>query len=358
MYSNSICCVKDNYTRSEFFNYDKGVRQGCILSPLLFNLYLNELPLILNNNAKDSILLPDGSHFNCLLYADDLLLISTSAEGLQQSLDRLSKYCQDWLLKINPTKTKVIVFQKKSRKSAIDKHNFMVSNENIEIVNNYTYLGVKFSANGNFTNHKENLTEKTKRSFFAARRYLDFLKLPIHIINKLFNTLFFPILTYCSEVWGIYDKSDYSRWDKDSIGKTHIHFCKMCLGLNKRSPNVASRNELGRLSLNLQITMNIFKFWIHLENQPPDSIAKLCLNISDKMAEENKSGLINKINLLSTQLNIHKQSVNFKNPSTFLSKAENTLSKHLKNHQLNLIKKNKEYSSLKYITSQSDFHNI
>ena len=67
----------------------------------------------------------------------------------------------------------------------------MVSNENIEIVNNYTYLGVKFSANGNFTNHKENLTEKTKRSFFAARRYLDFLTLPIHIIIKLFNTLFF-----------------------------------------------------------------------------------------------------------------------------------------------------------------------
>ena len=131
------------------------------------------------------------------------------------------------------------------------------------------------------TRHKENLTEKTKRSSFAARRYLDFLKLPIHIINKLFNTLFFPILTYCSEVWGIYDKSDYSRWDKDSIEKTHIHFCKMCLGLNKRSPNVASRNELGRLSLNLQITMNIFKFWIHLENQPPDSIAKLCLNISE-----------------------------------------------------------------------------
>ena len=59
----------------------------------------------------------------------------------------------------------------------------MASNENIEIVNNYTYLGVKFAANGNFTNHKENLTEKTKRSFFAARRYLHFLKLLIHIIS-------------------------------------------------------------------------------------------------------------------------------------------------------------------------------
>ena len=106
---------------------------------------------------------------------------------------------------------------------------------------------MKFSAYGNFTNHKENLTEKTERSFFAARCYLDFLTLPVHIINKLFNTLFSLILTCCSEVWRIYDKSDYSRWDKDSI-ESHIHFCKMCLGLNKRSPNVASRNEFCRLS--------------------------------------------------------------------------------------------------------------
>ena len=48
------------------------------------------------------------------------------------------------------------------------------------------------------------------------------------------------------------------------------------------------------------------------------------------MAEENKSGLINEINLLSTQLNIDKQSVNCKNPSTFLSNAENNLTKQLK----------------------------
>ena len=51
----------------------------------------------------------------------------------------------------------------------------MVSNENIEIVNNYTYLGAKFSANGSFTNHKENLTVKARRSFFVARPYVDFL---------------------------------------------------------------------------------------------------------------------------------------------------------------------------------------
>ena len=88
-----------------------------------------------------------ASRFTIQTVENDLLLITNSAEGLQQSLDRVSKYCQDWLLKINPTKTKVIVFQKKSRKSAIDKHNFMVSNENIEIVNNYIIIYVlRFTA--------------------------------------------------------------------------------------------------------------------------------------------------------------------------------------------------------------------
>ena len=246
MHLQSKCCVKNGYNRSEFCNYDKGVRQGCILSPLLFNLYFNELPYILNNNAVDPISLPDGSHFNCLLYADDLLLISSSAEGLEQTLNRLSKYCQDWLLNINPSKTKVIIFQKKSRKSIIDKYKFLVNNENIEIVNNYTYLGVNFSVYGSFTNHKEKLKEKTRRSIFATRRYLDFLRLPTNISSKRFDTLFRPILTYCSEVWGVYDKYDNNSWEKDMIEKTRIYFCKLCLGVNKRSPNVASRNELGR----------------------------------------------------------------------------------------------------------------
>ena len=49
----------------------------------------------------DPIVLPDGSKLNCLLYADDLILISNTSEGLQKSLDTLSKFCDDWLLNIN-----------------------------------------------------------------------------------------------------------------------------------------------------------------------------------------------------------------------------------------------------------------
>ena len=127
---------------------------------------------------------------------------------------------------------------------------------------------------------KSNLKDKVRRSFFAACRYLDFSKIPPDITNKLFNSLFLPILLYGSEVWGIYDKDDFTHWEKGIIEKKpHIFLCKQSLGVNKQRPNVAARNELKRLFLNLTIDINILKFWIHLQNLPDDNIAKRCLQL-------------------------------------------------------------------------------
>ena len=108
MYSRSKCAIKCGNRRTQFFNYNRGVRQGCILSPLLFNLYLNDFPFTLDNSRDtDAITLPNGDPLNCLFYADDLVLISQSASGLQKQIDTLQNDVQKWLLKINLRKTKV-----------------------------------------------------------------------------------------------------------------------------------------------------------------------------------------------------------------------------------------------------------
>ena len=69
--------------------------------------------------------------------------------------------------------------------------------------------------------------------------------LPIHLCNKLFDILFRPILLCSSEVWGSYDKPDFKKWEKDPIERLHTQFYKYYLGLNRRAPNVVSRNEVG-----------------------------------------------------------------------------------------------------------------
>ena len=267
--------------------------------------------IFIDNGPSPQVLLPDGSKLNCLLYADDLILISHTAEGLQTALNTLSQFCNDWLLNINPKKTKVVIFQKKLRKSTLNNHHFHINREKIENVSNYNYLGVNFRSNGNFRDNKINLKEKTRRSIFATRRrFLNLSKLPIDVVNKVFDSLFLPILMYGSEVWGVYDKNDFNTRGKDVIERTQVYFCKLFLGVNKQCPNVACRNELGRLSLKAKIDINIIKFWLHLESLPEDNIAKQCLYLSKEMTDKNQLSIVQRVKSLCNLFNLNISNLN------------------------------------------------
>ena len=62
-----------------------------------------------------------------------------------------------------------------------------------------------------------------------------------------------PILTYNSEIWGVYTKPDFKTWDGSQIEKAHLQFCKRYLEVNKKASNIACTTELGRFPLNITI---------------------------------------------------------------------------------------------------------
>ena len=99
---------------------------------------------------------------------------------------------------------------------------------------------------------------------------------------------------------------------------------------NKRCPNVACRNELGRLPLKELADLHVLKFWIHLENQPEDSIAKQCLKTSKEFADKNQVSLVQKVNNLCTTSNFNtanfaenNYSSDFSFSNSFIFKQEN-----------------------------------
>ena len=82
MYTNNKCAVKMAKKHTHFFTQGRVLRQGCSLSPTLFNIYINELARALEKSAAPGL--------NLLMFADDLVLLSQTKEGLQQAAPRSS----------------------------------------------------------------------------------------------------------------------------------------------------------------------------------------------------------------------------------------------------------------------------
>jgi tyrosine-protein phosphatase YwqE len=81
------------------------------------------------------------------MYADDIVIFSNTKSGLQKKLDKLHEYCKEWCLEINLSKTQVLIFNKPGKHL---KDNFTFNNNTIECVNDYKYLGMKFTSSGIF----------------------------------------------------------------------------------------------------------------------------------------------------------------------------------------------------------------
>ena len=83
------------------FHSNVDVRQGDVLSPLLFNIYINDITKYIGEGNAPSL---DGVVVNSLLYADDLVILRTDEMDLQDKLNKLVDFCDEWQLEINEEK--------------------------------------------------------------------------------------------------------------------------------------------------------------------------------------------------------------------------------------------------------------
>ena len=279
MYKNSHACVKVGDSITNNFLINIGVRRGDNLRPSLFKIFIKDFSSYLEN-CIDTVTI-QYEKLNCLMYADDIVIMSTSAEGLQQRISILEKYCSDWCMKVNIKKTKIMIFNKAGRKIQFK---FTFQNSIIECVSSYKYLGTYFSTSGSFTFGRTELYNKALKAFYKLKK--DFLNLMPGIKTSvhLFDHTLKPILLYNSEVWGGYpasfNKLNSSPFDPDRLYKSfqceklHLKFLKCILGVHKKSVNFAVLAELGRFPLHFDILKSLINYWYRFENLTEFSLLK------------------------------------------------------------------------------------
>ena len=161
-------------------------------------------------------------------------------------------------------KTKICIFEKRKKKRNVT---WTINGHNIEIVDKFCYLGINMFYNGNMSHAIKYLTEQASKAVSNLFYIFQRLNFDISMKLQLFDRMVTPILTYCSEIWGVYNLQE--------IDRIHIKFCKSILGVKSQTQNMAVLGELGRYSLSTICKERALKYFIKIKRNPDSLMCKL-----------------------------------------------------------------------------------
>ena len=206
-----------NGSSSEPIPVSPGVPQGSVLGPLLFLIYINDLPM----NVKSKV----------RLFADDAALtISTSSQSeiLQKDLDNRERWSHKWDMEFNPSKCQFIHIMIRSKNPIHTQ--YTLHNCILESVSLAKYIGVDFSSDLSWDTQINRISKKANNTLGFCRRNIK-----IHsesLKSSAYTVLVRSQLEYCSTVWCPFTNSNIpkleavqrraARWVKHAYGQTSI----------------------------------------------------------------------------------------------------------------------------------------
>ena len=223
----------------------------------MFRYMLADLKSFLEETL--GIVLNENEILMHLLWADDLVLMADTAEGLQKQLDGLFKFCSQFQMIVNELKTKVMIFGKKNGED-----HFKFNGKTLEIVDKYKYLGCIFnetstSAGNIMKTMPEYLSDKgMKASFATMKKYSSLGRLMPQVALHLFDTCVLPILMYGCEIWS-------GSTESKPIERQQLKYLKLMLGVKSSTCNLAIYGETGRFPIYINQIYRTIKYWLRLE---------------------------------------------------------------------------------------------
>ena len=266
IYEDVTCTVKLGEECGKSFCVQSGLRQGCVLSPLLFRLYINELPQLLKDNGL-GVKVDEGTKVPGLLYADDLAIFADSDDNLNKAFDVVNEWCKVCDLKVNVEKCNVIHFRRK--KTEQTRCVFKIGEQIIQTTQSYKYLGVVLNE---FLEDKamisEALNKGRKALYEVIRMKRQIGQIGWRSFSKLFMSLVLPSMMYGCEVWGLMGKHG------KQLERVQLTAIRNFLGVHSKFPIPALELEAGWLPIRWEIQLRAFRLWMKIERMGDNRLIK------------------------------------------------------------------------------------
>lgn len=199
LYFNQTAIIEEETETSEEIEIKRGVRQGCVLSPLLFNIYSEEIIKEALEEKTAGIRI-NGIPINNLRYADDTVLVAESAIELQDLLDRIVEVSSENGLTLNIQKTKYMIVTKSEQ----DRTDVFIQGERIEQVRKYNYLGTIVNENNEYSEEIKTRIGKARSAFNNMRHVFKSGDLSLNLKTRLLRCYVFTVLLYGMETWTLH----------------------------------------------------------------------------------------------------------------------------------------------------------
>ena len=263
IYQDVQCCVRINGIYSDWFQVSCGLKQGCLISPILFNLYINDLAVEIKQSGKGVDI--DGERIALLMFADDIVCLAENEMDLQAILDIVYLWCNRWKMKINVEKTKVVHFRGKS--VAQTQHVFHIGDSVLEVVQRYKYLGLILTETLDYSVTATMVAQ-------AAGRALGLLiakskasgGMPYNVFSHLYDTLVQPVINYGAAVWGTQEFS--------CINAVQHRACRYFIGVGRYTPNPGTQGDMGWKLAPHQQWLPVTRHWCRLINMDENRLNK------------------------------------------------------------------------------------
>ena len=204
LYDNQMAVIDTPVGRSDALSIGRGVRQGCPLSPTLFNLYSEMIMREALDGWNHGVRI-NGEYLSDLRYADDVVLMATNEDQLQDLVNRVGETSARFGLKLNEKKTEIMVFARTPTPVSIK-----YQDQPLKQVNEFTYLGALFNSDCSLIGEVKRRIVLAKKAAGKLNDIWQGRDISLTIKKRLMEMLVWSIVSYASETW-TYNKNVLKR---------------------------------------------------------------------------------------------------------------------------------------------------